>query len=163
MFPGSPARILPAWPLRCLLPLAAGRGVLGVWLRGCTRPQAIRCRTPAGPCHLLAADDLGFLLRRCGQVALRDGVRVRLVPSAVLLGWRVLEIVLAAPYLPPPHLLRQLFPTARVREGVVGLPLGFGSAEEALALCASAGLPVSATRIAYTGRSVDALTEGSLG
>ena len=163
MFPGSPARILPAWPVRCLLPLAAGRGVLGVWLRGCVRPQPIRCHTPAGPCQLLAADDLGYLLGRCSQVALRDGGRVRIVPASVVLGWRVLEIVLAAPYLPPPHQLRKLFPTARLCEGVVALPLGFGSAEEALALCAAEGLPVSATRIAYAGRSVDGLPEGSLG
>jgi hypothetical protein len=163
MFPGSPARILPTWPLRCLLMLAAGRGVLGVWLRGCRRPQALRCRTPVGPCQLLAADDLGYLLRRCSHVALRDGAAVRLVRSEVLLRCRVLEIVLAAPYLPPPDQLHALFPTAGVREGVVTLPLGLGSAEEALALCAAEGLPVSATRISYAGRSVDALPERSLG
>ena len=162
MFPGSPARILPTWPLRNLLPLAARGAVLGVWLRGCTRPQAIRCRGFDGSRHLLASDDLGYLLGRCRHVALRDGGALRAVPAGELLRCRVLEIVLAAPYLPAPKQLRELFPTARVCEGLVALPLGLGSPEEALALCAAERLPVSATRIAYRGVSVDALPAGSL-
>ena len=162
MFPGSPARILPTWPLRGILPLAGRGAPLGVWLRGCTRPWAVRCRGPDGARQLLASEDLGYLLRRCARIALRDGEVVRVVSAGALLGCRVLEIVLAAPYLPPPHQLRQLFPSARVREGVVALPLGLGSAEEALALCAAERLPVAATRIAYLG-SVDALPAGSLG
>jgi hypothetical protein len=88
---------------------------------------------------------------------------VRAVPAAVLVGFRVLEIVLATPYLPPPRQLRLLFPAARVCEGVVSLPLGLGSAEEVLALCAAERLPVSATRIAYHRSSVDALPARSLG
>jgi hypothetical protein len=71
------------------------------------------------------------------------------VPAGVLLGWRVLEIILAAPYLPPPDQLRALFPAARIREGLVTLPLGLASAEEALAVCAAERLPVAGTRIAY--------------
>jgi hypothetical protein len=159
MFPGSPARIPPSWPLRCLVPLADADGPLGVWLRGCTQPQAIQFRGR----HLLVSDDLGYLLRRCGRIALRDGGGVRAVTAGVLVGCRVLEIVLGTPYLPPPHQLRRLFPAARVRKGVVALPLGLGSAEEALALCASAQLPVSATRITYHGDGVDALPARSLG
>jgi hypothetical protein len=46
---------------------------------------------------------------------------------------------------------------------MIALPLGLGSAEEALALCAAERLPVLATRIAYSGASVDALPAGSLG
>jgi hypothetical protein len=158
MFPGSPARLHPSFALRCLLPLAEAVGPLGVWLRGCARPQGIRF----GGRHLLVSDDLGYLLRRCGRIALRDGGGARAVPAEVLVGCRVLEIVLATPYLPPPHQLRRLFPAARVREGVVALPLGLGSAEEALALCASEQVPVSATRITYRG-GVDALPARSLG
>ena len=149
MFPGSPVRLRPAVPLHSLFPLAHPGIVLGVWLRGCTRPAAIRFHGPGGVKHLLAAEDLGYLLRRCGQVAVRDGERVTRVPAAVLVGWRVLEIVLAAPYLPAPDQLRALFPNARVREGVLALPIGLGSAEEALAVCASERLPVAATRIGY--------------
>ncbi len=153
MFPGSPARIVPACPLRPLVALAPLGGVLGVWLRDCVRPTPVRCRTPGGVRHLIAAEDLGYLLRRCAVVALRDGGALRLVSSEVLVRWRVLEVVLGAPYLPPPDQLRSLFPRARVREGVLSLPLGLGSAEEALALCAAEGVPVVATRIAYRSRS----------
>ena len=163
MFPGSPARILPVWPLRSLLPLAPPGCALGVWLRGCIRPQAVRCRGPGGARHLLVSDDLGYLLARSGLVALRDGGAVRVVSASVLVGCRVLEIVLATPYLPPPRQLRQLFPTARVCEGVVALPLGLGSAEEALAFCAAERLAVSASRIAYGSIGVDALPAGTLG
>jgi hypothetical protein len=113
---------------------------------------AIRCRGPSGCRHLLAAEDLGYLLRRCGRIAVRDGERITPVPSGVLVGWRVLEIVLGAPYLPAPGQLRALFPNARVREGAVSLPIGLGSAEEALAVCAAERLPVAATRIGYLAR-----------
>lgn len=155
MFPGSPARILPTCPLPSLLALAPAGVVLGVWLRGCARPTPVRCRTPGGVRHLLAAEDLGYLLRRCALVALRDGGTLRRVPAEVLVRWRVLEVVLGAPYLPPPGQLRSLFPGGRVREGVLSLPLGLGSAEEALALCAAERVPVAATRIAYRATRVD--------
>jgi hypothetical protein len=42
-----------------------------------------------------------------------------------------------------------LFPAARLHEGVLALPLGLGSAEEALAVCSAERLPVAATRIGY--------------
>jgi hypothetical protein len=162
MFPGSPARILPAFPLRSVILLASPGNPLGVWLRGCVRAQAVRCRGPDGLHPLLVSDDLGYLLGRCARVALRDGDEVRAVSARALLGCRVLEIVLATPYLPAPDQLRRLFPAARVAEGVVALPLGLGSAEEALALCAAERLTVLATRITYRGASVDALPAGPL-
>ncbi|MBA3894943.1 MAG: hypothetical protein H0X69_14865 [Gemmatimonadales bacterium] len=149
MFPGSPARLRACLHLASVLPLAQPGVVLGVWLRGCKRPSALRCQGPAGSRHLLVADDLGYLLCRCTEVVVRDGDQPSRISAAVLVGWRVLEIVLAAPYLPAPEQLRALFPTARVRSGVVALPIGLGSAEEALAVCAVERLPVSATRIAY--------------
>lgn len=149
MFPGSPARIVATCPLPSLLPLAPPGVVLGVWLRGASRPVAVRCRGACGARHLLLADDLGYLLRRCSLVALRDGRAIRRAPVGLLLRWRVLEVVLGAPYLPPPEQLRALFPGGRMREGVWSLPLGLGSAEEALALCAARRLPVASSRITY--------------
>ena len=149
MFPGSPARVRPAVSLQSLIPLARPGSVLGVWLRGCQRPAAVRCLAPGGARHLLVAQDLGYLLCRCARVVVRDGERLTPVPSGVLVGWRVLEVVLATPYLPRPDQLRELFPAARVHQGLLTLPLGLGSAEEALAVCAAARLPVAATRIGY--------------
>ena len=163
MFPGSPARILPSWPLRSLITLAPPHAALGVWLRGCTRVQAVRSRGPDGPRQLVVSEDLGYLLRRCSLIAFRDADSVTAAPAGELVRYRVLEIVLAVPYLPPVHQLHELFPDARVRHGVVALPIGLGSPEEVLALCAAEGLPVAATRIAYRGHSVDALPAGSLG
>jgi hypothetical protein len=98
---------------------------------------------------LLLADDLGYLLRRCPSIVVRDGEEPVALPAPLLLGWRVLEIVLASPYLPPARQLRDLFPAARVREGLVDLPLGLGSAEEALAACAAEGIAVGQSRILY--------------
>jgi hypothetical protein len=149
MFPGSPARLRSATPLRSVLRLSRPGQALGVWLRGCTSPVALHCHCRTGPRQLLASDDLGYLLRRCARVAVRDGERVVPVPASMLLEWRVLEVVLAAPYLPGPDQLRELFPAARIRESGFALPLGLRSAEEALSVCAAERLPVAATRIEY--------------
>ena len=98
---------------------------------------------------MLAADDLGLLVAGCSQVVVRDGEQMLSVESGVLVGWRVLEVVLAAPYLPTPGQLRDLLPGARVRDNELALPIGLGSAEEALAACAAARLPVAESRIGY--------------
>ena len=90
MSPGSASRIRPSVALHAILPLAVPGRMLGVWLRGCVRPAALRYRGPGGQLFLLAADDLGYLLRRCGQVVVRDGSRIVPVPAAELLGWRML-------------------------------------------------------------------------
>ena len=50
-----------------------------------------------------------------------------------------------------------------LRAALVALPLGLGSAEEALAFCAAERLAVSASRIAYGSIGVDALPAGTLG
>jgi hypothetical protein len=98
---------------------------------------------------LVVAQDLGVLLRTCEQVVVRDGARPVLVPAPLLIRWRVLEIVLGTPYLPPPQQLRLLFPGLRGSAGTFAVPLGLGSAEEALAVCAHERLPVVSSRIAY--------------
>ena len=148
MFPGSPAPLRPSCRLHRIAALAQPGEVLGVWVTGRRpglAPLRIRCR----PGVLLAAGDLGALLRRCRRVAVADGPAVRAIPAERLIGWRVLEIVLGAPYLPPPEQLRALFPALRVDRNTVALPLGLGSAEEALGLCAAARVPVVASRIRY--------------
>ncbi|MDQ3224123.1 MAG: hypothetical protein M3Q75_11730, partial [Gemmatimonadota bacterium] len=92
---------------------------------------------------------LGYLLRRCARVAVRDGEQMTVVAAERLIGWRALQIVLGTPYLPGLDQLRQLYPEIRLSGGTLVLPLGLVSAEEVLAACAAARLPVAATRIGY--------------
>jgi hypothetical protein len=68
-----------------------------------------------------------------------------------LIGWRTLQIVTGAPFLPGLDELRLLFPDLRVSGGRIAVPLGSGSAEEALGVCAAERLPVLATWIDYRG------------
>ncbi len=145
MFPGSPAPLVAGTPLASLTELVAAGSVVGVWVRGCRRVQRWRSRGR----RFLVGQDLGVLLRSCEQVVVRDGSLPTVVATSHLIRWRVLEVVLGTPYLPPPHQLRLLFPGVRSAAGTFTIPLGLGSAEEALAVCALERLPVVSSRIAY--------------
>jgi hypothetical protein len=147
MLPGAPCQLLPRVSLLAVLGHARPGELLGVWLRGCPRPLRLR----AARCALLASADLGLLLRRCGRVAVRDGGRIAVLDAQRLIGWRTLQIVIGAPFLPRLEDLRVLFPDLRVTSGRIAVPLGLGSAEEALALCAAERLPVLASWIDYRG------------
>jgi hypothetical protein len=147
MLPGAPCQLLPRVSLLAVLGHARPGELLGVWLRGCPRPLRLR----AARCALLASADLGLLLRRCGRVAVRDGGCIAVLDARRLIGWRTLQIVIGAPFLPRLEDLRVLFPDLRVTSGRIAVPLGLGSAEEALALCAAERLPVLASWIDYRG------------
>ena len=147
MLPGAPCQLLPRVSLLAVLAHARPGELLGVWLRGCPRPLRLR----AARCALLASADLGLLLRRCGRVAVREGGRIAALDAQRLIGWRTLQIVVGAPFLPGLEDLRVLFPDLRVTSGRIAVPLGQGSAEEALALCAAERLPVLATWVDYRG------------
>jgi hypothetical protein len=147
MLPGAPCQLLPRVSLLAVLGHARPGELLGVWLRGCPRPLRLR----AARCALLASADLGLLLRRCGRVAVRDGGCIAVLDAQRLIGWRTLQIVIGAPFLPRLEDLRVLFPDLRVTSGRIAVPLGAGSAEEALALCAAERLPVLASWIDYRG------------
>jgi hypothetical protein len=147
MLPGAPYQLLPRVSLLAVLGHARPGELLGAWLRGCSRPLRLRAARRA----LLASADLGLLLRRCGRVAVRDGGRVTVLDAQRLIGWRTLQIVTGAPFLPGLEELRVLFPNLQVTGGRIAVPLGLGSAEEALALCAAESLPVLATWIDYRG------------
>jgi hypothetical protein len=108
-------------------------------------PLHLRARGRA----LLASADLGYLLRRCGRVVVRDGARSIALGAERLIAWRTLQIVVGAPYLPGLEELRALYPRLRVAEGRIALPIGLGGAESALGACAAARLPVAATWIEY--------------
>lgn len=150
MFPGSPAPLPPSTPLRAVLQLLPPYGLLGVWLRQRGTPLSLRA---AGSRRLLVCADLGVLLRRCERIAVGQQRRVVLLSAAQLIRCRVLEIVLGTPFLPPPALLRELYPATRTGNGVFTVPIGLGSAEEALALCAAARIPVRSSRVAYAAAS----------
>ncbi|MGH7525117.1 MAG: hypothetical protein ACREMX_00275 [Gemmatimonadales bacterium] len=132
-----------------MLRLAGPGESLGVWVRMAGSAVELACSGRIGPNGLLLSGDLGYLLRRTGRVAVRDGDQVVVAPAERLIGWRALQVVLGAPYLPPPPQLRALFPEIRVRGPTISLPIGLGSAEEALAIFAAEGIPVVATRIEY--------------
>ena len=150
MFPGSPAPLPPDTPLRTLIELIPAHVSLGVWLR--RSPPLRLLHAPAGRC-LLLSPDLGSLLRRCELIAVRRQGRPDLLSAAQLLRCRVLEIVLGTPFLPPPAQLRELFPSLVAEGGSFSVPIGLGSAEEALAICAARRIPVRSSRIAYAAPS----------
>jgi hypothetical protein len=145
MLPGAPSRLPNSFPLRRALALARPGEPLGAWLRLGRWPLHLR----AGGCALLASADLGWLLRRCSRVLVRDGGGAAVLEAERLIAWRTLQIVVGAPYLPAVHELRALYPGLRVRDGCIALPLGPDGAEPALAACAAARVPVAATWIDY--------------
>lgn len=151
MFPGSPSPLRPTVPLRALIDLVRPGEVLGAWVRDCRNP--CRCRTSLQIGRfLLAASDLGLLLHHCRRVAVWDHGVVA-VESTRLIRCRVLQIVLGTPYLPPPSQLRALYPAIRLEGHTIALPIGLGSAEEALSLCVTEKIPVLGSRIEYHGCS----------
>ena len=145
MFPGAPSRLPSSYPLRRALGFAHPGELLGAWVRMGRWPLHLR----AGGRALLAAADLGYLLRRCARVLLRVESRSTVLAAETLITWRTLQIVVGAPYLPQTHVLRALFPRLTVSEGRLSLPLGLAAPESALAACAAARVPVTATWIEY--------------
>jgi hypothetical protein len=147
MLPGAPSRLHSSFPLRRALGLAHPGDLLGAWVRVGRWPLCLRADGRA----LLAGTDLGYLLRRCGRVLVRHGRRVMVMDADRLIAWRTLQIVVGAPFLPQVQELRALYPDLRVAGGRIALPLGLDGAEPALAACAAARVPVTATWIEYGG------------
>jgi hypothetical protein len=145
MLPGAPSRLPPSFPLRRALGLAHPGDPLGAWVRMGRWPLHLR----AGGRALLASSDLGYLLRRCGRVLVRNGPRPTVLDAERLIAWRTLQIVVGAPFLPRVQELRAIYPGLQVAGGRISLPLGLGGAEPALAACIAARLPVTATWIEY--------------
>jgi hypothetical protein len=150
MLPGAASRLLPSFPLRRALGLAHPGDPLGAWVRMGRWPLHLR----AGGCALLLSADLGYLLRRCTRVLVRDGGAAIVLETDQLIAWRTLQIVVGAPYLPEVQVLRAMYPGLSVAPGRIALPIGLDGAEPALAVCAATRLPVTATWIEYgAGRS----------
>ena len=147
MLPGAPSRLPTSFPLRRALGLAHPGDPLGAWVRMGRWPLHLR----AGGRALLASADLGYLLRRCARVLVRDGVAAIVLEADQLIAWRTLQIVVGTPYLPEVHALQAMYPGLRVAHGRIALPIGLDGAEPALAACAAARVPVTATWIEYDG------------
>lgn len=147
MLPGAPSRLPSSFLLRRALAFAHPGEPLGAWVRMGRWPFHLRARGRA----LLVSTDLGFLLRRCCRVVVRDGHGAVALNAERLIAWRTLQIVVGAPYLPGVRELRAIYPGLRVDNGRIALPLGLDGAEPVLAVCAAARVPVAATWIEYGG------------
>ena len=145
MLPGAPARLHSSYPLRRALELAHPGELLGAWVRGARWPLSLR----AGGRDLLGASDLGYLLRRCARVVVRQGLEVVAYEAEQLIAWRTLQIVVGTPYLPRLSALRALCPELHIGPNRVAVPLGLDRAEAFLAACAVARVPVAASWIDY--------------
>jgi len=154
MLPGPPAQLVPAVPLRALMGLAPPGEVLGAWVRGCHRVLRLHMAGFGQVRRLLASHDLGFLLRRCSRIAIRDGSDLAVLPADRLIAWRTLQIVIGAPYLPDLQQLRALYPGLRASRRRITVALGQDSGHAALSACASGHVPVLATWIDYSGATI---------
>jgi len=103
-------------------------------------------------CSVLASADLGFLLGRCVEVAVREGERTIVLASEMVIGWRALQVATATPYLPGLDRLEALFPGLRSTTDGFLVPVGKESPEVVLALCLEEGMRVSGSRVVYQPR-----------
>ncbi len=151
MFHGPPLPLSPDVPLSELLAFARPPRQLGAWIRGSISRLHVR-RVPHDSRTVLASSDLGFLLGRCGDVALREGDRTVVLASEAVIEWRALQIVTATPYLPGLDRLEGLFPGLRSTTRGFLVPVGKDSPEEVLALFLEEGVQVSGSCVVYQPR-----------
>lgn len=148
MFSGPPLPLPPDLPLSLLLAYASGSGRLGAWMRSCRRAAYVQ-DTAASHGRLLISPDLGFLLRRCSHVAVREGEEPIVLEAERLIQWRTLQVVTGTPFLPEHERLHAMFPRARLRPDGFQVPISTQSPEDVLAECLTHGIPVSSTAIVY--------------
>ena len=101
---------------------------------------------------MLASADLGFLLARCTEVAVREGERTIVLASETVIHWRALQVATATPYLPGLDRLETLLPGLRTTPYGFLVPVEKSSAEEVLALCLEEGVLVNGSRVVYQPR-----------
>jgi hypothetical protein len=139
MFHGPPLPLSPDVTLRELLGYGRPPAQLGAWIRG----------DVCSGCSVLASADLGFLLRRCAEVAVREGNRTTVLASETVIEWRALQVATSTPYLPGLDRLQALFPGLRSNPNGFLVPVVKQSAEEVLALFLEEGMRVNGSRIVY--------------
>ena len=162
MFHGSPLPLSPDVPLSELLALTRPASQLGAWIRGRVSRLHIH-RVPQGSrCSVLASADLGFLLSRCAEVAVREGERTIVLASERVIEWRALQVATATPYLPGLARLQAMFPGLQTTTSGFLVPVRNESPEEVLASCLEEGMRVSGSRIVYVGEAGEDLRDSSL-
>jgi len=149
MFHGSPLPLSPDVTLRELLGYGRPPGQLGAWIRGNVCRLHIHEVPAHSRCSVLASADLGFLLRRCVEVAVREGNRTIVLASETMIAWRALQVATATPYLPGLDRLEAVFPGLRSTPNGFLVPVVKQSAEEVLALCLEEGMQVRGSRVVY--------------
>lgn len=149
MLQGPPLPLSPAVTLSELLAHSRPPARLGAWVRCGIRRMHIHDVPHRSRCAVLASSDLGFLLRRCAEVAVRELNRTVVLPSETVIEWRALQVATATPYLPGLDRLESLFPGLRATHSGFLVPVVRKSAEEVLALCLEQGMQVSGSRIVY--------------
>jgi hypothetical protein len=149
MFSGPPLPLPPDFPLRQLLLLLSSEHQAGAWFRGSTRSVRLHGRSNGCCSGVLLAPDLGFLLRLCSGVVVREGANAVLLDSELLIQWRALQVVTGTPYLPCPHRLKELFPDSEIDALGFQVPTRSCPPEAVLADCLTHGIPVAQSRIIY--------------
>ena len=149
MFHGPPLPLSPDVTLRELIGYGRLPAQLGAWIRGDVCRLHIHKVLPHSGCSVLASADLGFLLRRCAEVAVREGNRTTVLASETVIEWRALQVATSTPYLPGLDRLQALFPGLRSNPNGFLVPVVKQSAEEVLALFLEEGMRVNGSRIVY--------------
>jgi hypothetical protein len=155
MFQGPLLPLPPDIPLNQLLAASCRGAPLGAWVRTrATRPQV--CYFYHDKCRLvLASADLGLLLGRCKEIAVRTGERISVLPAETVIHWRALQVATGTPHLPGLQRLRMQFPGMRAAATGLLIPVHLRSPEEVLARCVGEGVQVLASRIVYRGWEED--------
>ncbi len=149
MFTGPPLPLPLDFPIQQLLALIHGHLGGGAWVRDGPREFRLRL-TRAGRCaRVLISRDLGLLLRRCPQIVLREGSDPVVLETQVLIRWRALQVVTGTPCLPPPQLLREVFPEAYFEATGFRVSIQQHVPEQVLAECVTRGIPVVESRVVY--------------
>jgi hypothetical protein len=149
MFSGPPLPLPSDLPLRYLWPHAPMSGSLGAWMRG--SPRRFRLSNTSNPCRgsIVVCADLGFLLRQCSRIALREQTQLVVLETDLLIQWRTLQVVTATPFLPGLKRLSVIFPGAHLDPNGFQVAIPTHSPEQVLAECLTHGIPVAGSRIVY--------------
>ena len=152
MFQGILRPLTATLPLHSLLAHSRPRELLGAWVSPHPKRRRIYLHGAGGAlASLLLSHDLGFLLTRCGRVALQGG-QLLVLAADTIIRWRALQVATATPYLPGLARLQALFPGLRVTADGFLVPVPEGSPEEILGLCIEEGVRVTGSRIVYVAR-----------